>query len=138
MARQDGTNLVIKIGDGGSPENFTTLGGLLLNGMSLSNNQVEIPAVNSGSAWRQILMAAGRQWVRISGSGEFEDSTAEETLRGYAFAGSVNNYELLFANGDKLSGAFIVSRYEREGNAGTPESYNLTLESAGDITFTAA
>lgn len=135
MARQDGTYMILKVGDGGDPEEFTTLGGLTLTRLALDNGAVEIPRVDGG-AWRQALSGAGRRRLRLSAQGEFENSAAEETLRGYAFGNVAHNYELHFANGDAASGAFQVAAYEREGGYGEPERYSVTLESAGEVDFT--
>jgi TP901-1 family phage major tail protein len=76
--------------------------------------------------------------MSISGTGIFTDAASEETLRGYAFAGTGNNYQFIFGNGDYITGTFVVTSYERSGNYDAEETYAITLESAGTITFTGA
>ncbi len=135
MAAQKGSLLLIKIGNGGSPtETFTTVAGLRTTRMALNQQPVDCSNKDSG-AWRQLLGNAGIRSISISGGGVFTDAASEESLRGYAFAGSVNNYKLYFGNGGILSGAFQVTSYERAGNHDGEETYNLTLESAGAVTF---
>ena len=137
MSIQNGALVLIKIGNGADPEIFTTIGGLHASGMKLDNQILNATNVESGT-WKQLLGGAGIQSVSIDGSGLFTDSAAEDTLRGYAFAGSVNNYQFIFANGDMLTGPFLVTSYERSGDYGAEEIYFLALESAGTVAFTGA
>jgi len=137
MPIQNGSLVLIKVGDGGSPETFITVGGLRASGLKLDNQILNATNLESGT-WKQLLGSAGIQSLSISGSGLFTGSTSEDTLRGYAFAGSVNNYQLVFADGDILTGPFLVASYERSGDYGGEEIYSLTLESAGTIIFTSA
>lgn len=138
MTAQKGSALLLKVGDGGSPtETFATLGGLQVTRLAVNQRAVDATARDSG-AWRALLASAGIRSVSISASGMFTDAASEETLRGYAFAGSVNHYQLSFGNGDLLQGSFLVTAYDRAGNHDAEERYSLTLESSGTVTFTPA
>lgn len=134
MSAQKGSLVLIKVGSGGEPEVFTTIGGLRTSRMLLNNQSIDTSNRDSG-IWRQLLSNAGIRSISIGGTGIFTDATSEETLRGYAFAGTVNNYQFIFANGDYISGAFQVTNYERSGNYDGEEIYAITIESAGNITF---
>ncbi len=136
MAAQKGSLFLLKVGDGGSPtETFTTVGGLRATRFTLNNQLVDSSNKDSG-AWRNILANAGIRSLTISGSGVFLDSASEETVRANAFASSVNNYRITMGNGDYLTGAFQITSYERSGDYDGEETYSITLESAGNITFT--
>lgn len=135
MPAQKGALVLIKVGNGGGPETFATLGGLRTSRMILNSQSLDATNMESG-AWRQLLANAGIRSVSISGTGIFTDVASEETLRGYAFAHSANNYQFIFASGDYLTGPFQVTRYERSGNHDEEETYALTLESAGNIIYT--
>lgn len=137
MSIQNGSLVLIKIGDGATLENFTTLGGLMNCEISVQQPLLEKNTLESG-AFRQALSSAGHRSIRISGEGLFTDSVAEAALRAQSLAGSAVNYEFVFASGAKFRGAFMVTRYERSGNYETPESYAVTLESAGAITYSAS
>lgn len=137
MPANKGTLVLIKVGNGGVPETFTTIGGLKISRMLLSNKVMDGSNVNTGQ-WRLLLGGSGIQSLKISGSGTFTDASSEEILRGYSFAGSVNNYQFMFANSDLLAGPFQVVSYERSGDYDKEEAYAMTLESAGGITFTPA
>src|SRR5689334_4507882 len=104
MTAQRGALVLIKVGNGGDPENFTTIGGLRAARMVLDAQALDNSDLESG-AWRRLLAGGGIRSVMLGGSGLFTDSAAEETLRGYAFAGAIHNYRFVFANGDSLAGA---------------------------------
>lgn len=136
MSAQNGALVLLKMGDGGTPtETFTTIGGMRANSFTLNNQAVDATNKDSG-AWRQLLEGAGIRAVSLSGSGIFTDSAAEETLRSAAFNNSIDNYELHFGNGDKLSGAFQITSYNRGGSYDGEETYSASFASAGAITFT--
>lgn len=136
MPAQKGSQLLIKVGNGATPtEAFSTVGGLRTTRLVLNQQLVDTSNKDSG-AWRTALSGAGIRSLSLSGAGVFTDAASEETVRGYAFAGTINNFQLVFGNGDLLQGAFHISSYERAGNHDGEETYSLTLESAGTITFT--
>lgn len=137
MTAQKGSAFLLKVGDNGSPENFTTVGGMKANAFILNNTAVDATNKNSG-AWRILAEGAGIRHVTITGTGIFTDSATEETVRGYAFSNSIRNYQIVMANGDVLQGAFQITRYERAGEYDNVENYTMTLESAGVIAFTVA
>lgn len=137
MPAYNGSLVLIKIGDGGGPEIFSTIGGLRTSRLTLGNQTLDTSHAESG-VWRQLLNNAGIRSLTISGSGLFTDVATEETLRGYAFAGTVNNYRFVFANGDYVTGPFLITSYERSGSNGNEEIYSLSLASAGTLVFTAA
>ena len=135
MAAQKGALVLIKVGNGGGPETFATVGGLRTTRLVLNNQLVDTTNKDSGG-WRLLLAGAGIRSITLSGSGIFTDSASEETVRGYAFTNSINNYEFYFGGNDKISGAFQITSYERAGNHDGEETYAITFESAGAITST--
>lgn len=137
MTAQNGALLLLKVGNGAGPETFTTVGGMRLTRMLLNNRGVEANVLGGGR-WRAMMTGGGFQSLSVSASGAFTNAAAEETLRGYAFAGSVNNYKLTFGNGHSLTGAFMIAQYERVGPHDAEEAFSLTLESAGAITYAAS
>src|SRR5262249_6518216 len=131
MTARDGKNVLLKVGNGATPaETFTTIGGLAITRLAVDNALRDASTLSSG-AWRALNTTTGLQSRTLSGSGVFTDSAAEETVRSYAFANAVKNYELHFSNGDLVRGAFQMTHYERTGDIGDEERYTLTLESAG-------
>jgi TP901-1 family phage major tail protein len=137
MSAGKGSLVLIKIGNGGSPETFETIGGMRTTRMVINNQLLDSSNRESGP-WRKLMGSAGIQSMTISGSGIFVDSNSEEAVRLCAFAASISNYKLYFANGDALTGAFYITSYQRSGEHDDSETYALVLSSAGPIEFTAA
>ena len=50
MAAQKGSSLLVKIGDGASPEAFTTIGGLRSTSISLNDEAVDVTTMDSSNA----------------------------------------------------------------------------------------
>jgi len=131
-----GSLVALAIGDGASPvESFTTLGGVELADMQLSHAVVESGSLSS--RWRRLLGGAGIASLRVGLAGRTTDSATQDRLRSLAFAGNTVNCRMDFGNGDRVSGAFLISRYARSGNVEEAEAFSLTLESAGEVSFTA-
>lgn len=137
MPAKSGAMVLIKIGDGGDPELFTTIGGLRTASLILNNQLLDSSHVDSGE-WKQLANSAGVKSLAVTGNGIFTDASSEEVLRQNAFASSVNKYQLFLANGDYVTGPFVVASYERSGSHDGAESYSIILESAGQIIFTNA
>lgn len=138
MAAQKGRDLLLKIGDGATPsEAFTTIGAIRTNNLTLNNNPVDTTTM--GDAGIQTMLAdAGVQSMSISADGLFKDDAAEEALRAAAFTRTAKNFELLFPNGDKFAGSFVVQEYSRGGSHDGLETFSVTLMRSGAGTFTAA
>jgi TP901-1 family phage major tail protein len=132
MTAQKGSLMLLKIGNGGTPETFATIGGMRVTELIHENQLMQASDLESG-AWRKLLTGAGLRAITISGDGIFTDSAAEETLRSTAMSHATRNYQLTFGNGDSMIGAFQVASYKRRGMHDDAESYSITLASAGEI-----
>ena len=134
MSGQKGRDLLLKIGNGASPEVFTTLGAARTLALSVNNNPVDITALNSNGL-QELQADGGVQNLTLNLEGLFKDAAAEEALRLAAFNRSSKNYQLIFPNGHILSGAFIVSSYHREGSYDGLETFTAVLQRSGMSTY---
>ena len=135
MTAKQGDDVILKIGNGATPtEAFTAIGGLRNTSFKLSNIIRDASDLSSGQ-WRKLFSGVGTNSLSISGDGFFTDTASEETLRSYAFSASVNNYELSFGNGHKISGAFLIAEYSRSGDLRQQEDFLIRLESAGAVVY---
>lgn len=118
----------------------TNLAGLRATSFSIANEAVDITNKDS-SGYRTLLEGAGTRSMSISAEGVFDDVTVSETIRGYADAGSINTFTLLFnsdgSTADKIEGSFLITSYERSGDHNNEETFSVTLESSGAWTYTA-
>lgn len=136
MAAQKGSSLLIKIG-AGSPEAFTTVGGLRSTSISLNDEAVDVTTIDSSNQ-RELLANGGIQTISISGSGVFTDAASESTLRTAFGASSFSNYQVIVPDFGTYEGAFMIASLEYAGEYNGEVTYSVTLESSGAISFTAA
>ena len=135
MAAGKGSEFLFKIWDGVSA--YATVGGFTANAMTINNEVVDV-TTKGASKFRELLEGAGIQSMSLSGDGVFKDGVNEELMRSQAASNALANYEIYSANGDKWQGSFQIASYERSGDHNDGEKFSVTLESAGDITFTGA
>ena len=143
MAAQKGSSFLLKDNSGGSA---VVIGGLRSTSMTINGETVDITAKDSatftGSSGHDIGRALGSNMgirsMSVSASGVFTDSAGENNLRGAAFTGSSVNYDLVFGDGSTVKGAFIITSYERAGEYNGEETFSVTLESNGTMTYTNA
>ena len=138
MTALNATLLTLAIGDNGNPEHFTELGGVQTYRMNLRNNIARHHHANLQHRWQESLDQSGTQVLTLSADGIFSDSASEESLRALAFAGESRNYRISLGNGDTLIGAFTVNQFERNAQMEGAIHYRITLQSAGELTYSAA
>ena len=142
MPAGKGSSFLLKDNSTGTP---ATIGGLRSTSMTINGEAVDITTkdsnafISSGNdKARDLLQGGGVRSMTISASGVFTDSSTENILRGFAFDGAIQNYDLVFSDGSKISGAFLITSYERAGEFNGEETYSVTLESSNTITYTNA
>lgn len=132
MPAQNGAAFLLKLSDGGNPAAYETVAGLRTTQMTISGDSVAVTHKESGG-WRDLLSGAGTRSVSVSAAGIFLGSTAEETIRSHALAGTIDDYELSFEDGERLRGRFLVQRLDYSGDFNGERTYTLQLESSGPV-----
>ncbi|KPH57577.1 MULTISPECIES: phage major tail protein, TP901-1 family [Novosphingobium] len=130
MPAQKGSAFLLKISNGGSPATYQTVAGLRTTQMSVTGDAVVVTSKDSGG-WRELLSGAGVRSVSVSAAGIFLGSTAEAKIRANAMAGTLDDYELSFEDGERLRGRFLVQRLDYAGDFNGERNYTLQLESSG-------
>lgn len=136
MTALDARSLTLKIGDGADPETFTELGGLQNHRITLRNDAANYHHANIAHSWNKSFGQTGRQQMTLSGQGMFTNSATEEALRAQAFSNTTQNFQIELGNGDLIQGTFVISNYERYASMEGAIEYQLSLQSAGEVTFT--
>lgn len=137
MAAESGNNIVLQIGDGASPEVFTTIAGMRSNSMQVANDIVDITTKDSNH-YREILSGGGNRKMTMNVSGIFNNAASEELLRNKAFANVLWGFKMIIGASDYVIGDFLISSYERTGEYDGNVTFSATLESSGAWAFTAA
>ena len=134
MAAQQGKVLLMKIGDGASPEVFTTIGGMRSNTLTMNDEMVDVTNKDSSGA-RTILAQGGVNSITVAGSGVFTDSASETTLKGKFNVSALTNYQFLVPDFGTFTGTFMLTTLEYAGEYNGEVTYSFTFESSGAITF---
>ena len=137
MAAQKGKDLLLKI-DGAGTGTFTTVAGLRSRALAFNAETVDITHQESAGAWRELLEGAGVRSARVSGSGIFKDAASDEMLRAAFFAGSIKSWQIVIPDFGTVQGAFQIASLELTGRHDNEVAFEIGLESAGLLTFTAA
>jgi len=134
MAAQKGKDLLVKIDDGAG---FVTVAGLRSRRIAFNAETVDITHAESAGRWRELLEGAGVKRASISGRGLFKDAATDELMRQAFFDGLVKSYQIVIPDFGTVEGALQIVNLEFAGEHNGEVSYDLTLESAGELTFAA-
>lgn len=137
MAKQKGSDMLLKLDTTGSG-NFVTIGGIQNARMALRSGDAEVTNQGSPNKFRELLEGAGIKALTVSGSGTFDHAAPQSTVRSVAFAGTHREWQIIVPGEGTYEGLFQITQYERVGEHTRDVTFDITLESAGDITFTAA
>lgn len=132
MTAQKGSAFLLKISDGALPAVYQTVAGLRTTQMSVTGETVVVTHKASGG-WRELLSGAGSRAVSVSAAGIFLGSAAEAKVRANVLAGTLDDYELSFEDGERLRGRFLVQRLDYAGDFNGERNYTLQLESSGQM-----
>lgn len=137
MTAQNGKELLIKIdltGDG----LFETIAGLRATRLSFNAESVDVTSLESAGGWREILGGAGVKSASLSGSGVFKDAASDERARQIFFDGETPDFQVIIPDFGTIEGPFQVASIEYSGSYNGEATYELSLNSAGALSFTAA
>ena len=137
MVAQNGKDLLVKV-DMDTSGTFQTIAGLRATRVSFNAETVDITSLESQGGWRELLSGAGVRSAAISGSGVFKDDTTDERTRQLFFEGETPNFQVIIPDFGIVEGPFQVSGLEYSGSHNGEATYELTLASAGVLSFTAA
>lgn len=137
MTAQKGKDLLLKIDTTGAGA-FATVAGLRTRRIAFNAETVDITDTDSSGRWRELLEGAGVRRASVSGAGIFRDQVSDEALRAVFFAGAIRNYQLVVPDFGTLEGPFQLTALDFAGEHDGAVTYEIALESAGPVGFTAA
>jgi TP901-1 family phage major tail protein len=136
MAVQAGKDLLIKIDQTGDGQ-FETIAGLRASRISFNAETVDVTSLESAGGWRELLAGAGVKSASISGSGVFRDANTDERARQIFFDGEIPAFQVVIPDFGTVEGSFQISSLEYAGSHNGEATYEVSLASAGMLTFTA-
>jgi TP901-1 family phage major tail protein len=137
MAAQRGRDLLLKVDQTGAGS-FQTVAGLRTHTLAFNAESVDITHQESAGAWRELLAGSGVRSANIRGGGIFKDAPSDETVRGLFFAGTLRNWQVIIPDFGIVSGPFQITALEIAGRHDGEVTFELALESAGELSFASA
>lgn len=135
MAAQKGKDLLVKMHDGSS---YVTVAGLRSRRIAFNAETVDITHAESAGRWRELLDGAGIKRAGVSGRGLFKDAATDALMRQTFFDGAVKMCQVVIPDFGIVQGPFQITSLEFAGEHDGEVTYDMTLESAGELTFAAA
>lgn len=136
MSVQNGRDLLLKV-DLSNDGTFETVAGLRATRISFNAETVDVTSLESAGGWRELLAGAGVKSATISGSGVFRDAGTDERARQIFFDGEVPAWQVIIPDFGVVEGPFLMTAIDYAGSHNGEATYELSLASAGALTFTA-
>jgi TP901-1 family phage major tail protein len=136
MPAQKGKDLLLKLANGAGA--FVTVAGLRTRQMSFNAETVDVTHAESAGRWRELLAGAGVRRAAITGSGVFRDDASDALMREIVFEGAIRNWQVIVPNFGTIEGPFQVSTLEYRGEHDGEVTFEMSLDSAGQLSFVAA
>lgn len=136
MGAQNGKDLLVKVDMNGTGL-FETIAGLRATRISFNAESVDVTTLESQGGWRELLSGAGVKSASISGSGVFKDAGTDERARQLFFDGETPAFQVIIPDFGIVEGQFQVTGIEYAGSHNGEATYEMSLASAGALTFSA-
>lgn len=135
MPAQKGKDLLLKIDDGNG---FVTVAGLRTKTLAFNAQTVDVTHAESAGRWRELLSGAGVRRASLSASGLFKDAASDALVRQIFFDATAPACQIVIPDFGTLEGAFQIGGLEFAGAHDGEVTFEIALESAGELTFEAA
>jgi len=136
MTAQSGKDMLLKLDETGSGS-FLTVAGLRTRTLAFNAAAIDVTDAESAGRWRELLAGGGVRRASVSGSGIFKDQASDEAVRALFFAGGIRDWQLVLPDFGTVRGPFQVTALEFRGDHAGEVTFELALESAGEMSFTA-
>ncbi len=134
MVAQKGKDLLLKLNADGN--GFTTIAGLRARQISFNAETVDTTDSESAGRWRELLSGAGLRRSSITGAGLFKDALSDELVKSVFFNSNIVPWQIIIPDFGLVEGLFQIVSLEYAGQHDGEVTFNIALESAGEINFT--
>ena len=136
MAAQSGKDMLLKLDATGSGS-FTTMAGLRTRSLTFNAASIDVTDSESAGQWRELLAGGGIKRAAVSGAGIFKDQASDEAVRSLFFGGTICDWQLVIPGFGTVAGAFQITSLQFSADYAGEVTFDLALESAGQLSFTA-
>jgi len=134
MARQKGSDVLLKLDTTGAG-NYVTIGGIQNARINMDRGDADVTNQGSPSKHRELLEGAGILKMSVSGDGVFDPVAPQDTLRSVMMQGLLRNWQIIVPGEGTYTALFQITKYERGGQHEKEVTFQISLESAGLISF---
>ena len=134
MAAQRGADLLLKLDQTGTGT-FITVAGLRTRTLALNAATVDVTNADSNGLWRELLAGAGIRNARITGTGLFTSSVTDALMRDTFLSGTIRAWQVIIPAFGTIQGNFQISALDLAGQYNAEMTFDITLESAGALTY---
>ena len=134
MSAQKGKDLLLKMDNGTS---LVTVAGMRSRRLAFNAETVDITHAESAGRWRELLEGAGVRRASVSGRGIFKDGASDALVRQTFFDGAIRACQVVIPDFGTIDGPFQIVSLEFSGEHNGEVIFDLSLESAGALTFSA-
>jgi TP901-1 family phage major tail protein len=135
MPAQRGKDLLLRVET--TPGQFTTIGGLRARQIAFNAESVDVTHADSAGRWRELLAGAGVRRASITGAGVFRDEASDALARQIFFDGEIRDWQIVIPDFGRIQGRFQITTLEYRGEHDREVTFEMALESAGALAFTA-
>jgi TP901-1 family phage major tail protein len=136
MGAQKGKDLLVRVDTSGSGS-FATVAGLRARRIAFETEPVDVTDSESAGRWRELLAGAGAKRAAIAGSGIFKDAASDASVRALFFTGAIRDWQVVVPDFGTIAGPFQVAQLAYGGEQDGEVTFDIALESAGELTFAA-
>jgi TP901-1 family phage major tail protein len=135
MAAQRGKDMLLKVQN--DLLQFVAVAGLRSRRIAFNAQTIDVTHAESAGRWRELLAGAGVKRAQVSGAGVFKDAASDALVRLMFFDGAVKTCQIVVPDFGVIEGPFQVSSLDYRGEHQGEVVFDVTLDSAGSLTFTA-
>lgn len=137
MAAKSGKDMLLKLDQTGSGS-FATVAGLRSRSLAFNAAAIDVTDAESAGRWRELPAGGGIKRAAVAGSGIFKDQASDAAIRALFFAGTIRNWQLILPDFGTVEGPFQIVALEFSADHAGEVTFELALESAGQLGFAAS
>ena len=133
MPAQKGKDVLLKVDNGAG---FTSIAGLRTRRLTFNAQSVDVTNSDSAGRWRELLEGAGVRHASLNGNGVFKDEASDILCRQIFFDGSSKSWQIVIPSFGTIAGLFQMASLDYRGDHAGEVTFEMSMESAGALTFT--
>ena len=120
-----------------APTAYTTISALRSTSFTINEETVDVTD-KDGDGWRELLEGAGISSMNVSGSGIADNGDTQAFMLNAVLNKTHIGLKIIREAGDAFTGTFQIASMAFAGEYNAEETFDLTVESAGTVTYTPA